>query len=87
MKAELEKILADISPEMFGDLKLGEWDQFEQDMNEQLYIVKDETSTLLSSITAYMRDDRSEAQTEVLKLSTEVKKLRKQVDDAAKELD
>ena len=26
MKAELEKILADISPEMFGDLKLGERD-------------------------------------------------------------
>ena len=50
-------------------------------MNEQLCVVKDlhvdETSTLLSSITAYMRDDRSEAQAEILKLSTEVKKLRK----------
>lgn len=62
MRAELEKILADIGSEAFGELKLKEWDQFEIDMNERLYLVKDETTTLISSITAYMKEDRSEAQ-------------------------
>lgn len=72
--------------EAFGELKLKEWDQFEVDMSEHLYGVKDDITTLISSITAYMKEDRSDAQTEVVKVATEAKKLRQSVDDAAKEL-
>jgi len=37
MRAELEKILADIGSEAFGELKLKEWDQFEADMHDHMY--------------------------------------------------
>jgi len=61
MRAELEKILADVGSEAFGELKLQEWDQFEIDTLEHLYGVKDEITTLISSVTAYMKEDQSDA--------------------------
>ena len=41
-RAELEKILADGKPEEFGELKLGEWDNFDCQMTDNLTQIRDE---------------------------------------------
>ena len=86
LRADLEKILADISSEDFGELKLKEWEQFDVDLFDHLAEVKDEVTTLISSVTAYLKEDKSESQIEVTKLITDAKKLRQQVDEASKKL-
>ena len=86
LRADLEKILADISSEDFGELKLKEWDQFDVELLDHLAEVKDEATTLISSVTAYLKEDKSESQVEVTKVITDAKKLRQQVDEASKKL-
>lgn len=73
LRAELEKILAEIASEAFGELKLQEWDHFQSDMIEHLFSIKEEASSLISSITAYMKEDKSDSQAEVLRVATEAK--------------
>ena len=57
LRAELEKILADGKPEEFGELKLNEWENFEFEMNDNLLHIKDEVQTLVSSTTAFLKED------------------------------
>ena len=67
-RAELEKILADGKPEEFGELKLGEWDNFDCQMTDNLTQIRDEVQTLISSTTAYMKDDANVSQAEIIKV-------------------
>ena len=86
IRAQLEKILGENGPEDFGDLKFNEWENFDADMSEHMQSIKDEMQTLISSTVAFLKNDKSESQTEVLKLSVEAKKLRGSVDVALQEL-
>jgi len=36
LRAELEKILADVGPEDFAELKLNEWENYEFELNDHL---------------------------------------------------
>ena len=45
-------------------------------MSEHIDTVKQEASSLISSVSAYMKEDKSESQVEVLKVAGEAKKLR-----------
>lgn len=42
-------------------------------MIEHLFSIKEEASSLISSITAYMKEDKSDSQAEVLRVATEAK--------------
>ena len=84
LRAELEKILSEHAPEDFGELKLNEWDNFDYELTEHFQQIKDDVQTLISSTTAYLKEDRSESQQEVLKVAIEGKKLRTDVDNALK---
>lgn len=86
IRAQLEKILAENGPEDFGELKLNEWENFDADLCEHMQSIKDELQTLISSTVAFLKNDKSESQTEVLKLSVDAKKLRASVDVALQEL-
>jgi len=61
LRGDLEKILADIGSEAFGELKLKEWEQFDADMYEHLGEIKDEVTSLVSSVTAYLKEDKSDS--------------------------
>lgn len=58
LRSELEKILADGKPEEFGELKLNEWESFDYSMNDNLLQIKDEVQTLISSTTAFLKEDK-----------------------------
>jgi len=60
LRAELEKILAEVGPEDFAELKLNEWENYEFELNDHLTQIKDEVQSLISSSTAYLKEDRSE---------------------------
>ena len=42
LRSDLEKILADVGPEDFAELKLNEWENFECNLTENLNQIKDE---------------------------------------------
>jgi predicted RNase H-like nuclease (RuvC/YqgF family) len=86
LRAELEKILADVGSEDFAELKLNEWENYEFELNDHLTQIKDEVQSLISSSTAYLKEDKSELQGEVLKVAQQAKKLRSEVDETLKEL-
>ena len=86
LRCDLEKIMADIGSDALGELKLKEWDQFEQDMTDHLCLVKEEVTTLISGATAYLKHDKSDSQIEVNKLCSDAKKLRQSVDEAGHKL-
>lgn len=60
LRGELEKILVDVGPEDFAELKLNEWSNFEYELCDRLNQIKDEVSSLISSTTAYLKEDKSE---------------------------
>ena len=79
-RADLEKILAEGNPEEFGELKLNEWDNFDYLMADNIMQIRDEVQTLISSTTAYMKDDANESQAEIIKVATEAKRLKNEID-------
>lgn len=86
LRGDLEIILVDVGPEDFAELKLNEWNNFEYELTDRLGQIKDEVSSLISSTTAYLKEDRSEQQAEIIKVSGLAKKLRKEVDAVLAEL-
>ena len=55
-------------------------------MNDELLQYKEEVQTLVSSTTAFLKDDNEESQTEIIKVANEAKKLKAELDQASKEL-
>ena len=55
-------------------------------MNDELLQYKEEVQTLVSSTTAYLKDDKEESQSEIIKVTNEAKKLKIEIDQASKEL-
>lgn len=58
LRGELEKIMVDVGPEDFAELKLNDWSNFDYELTERLGQIKDEVSSLISSTTAYLKEDR-----------------------------
>lgn len=76
LKEELEKILSAAASGDFGELKLAQWEDFDRQMSDHLQQIKDEINTLISSSAAYLKEDRTETQTEIMKVANEAKMLR-----------
>jgi hypothetical protein len=86
LRSELEKIMADVSPEDLGELKLNEWENYTYELDDHLAAIKDEVQTLISSTTAFLNEDKHGEQKEIVKVAGQAKKLRSTVDEVIKEL-
>ena len=49
-------------------------------MNDELMQYKEEVQTLVSSTTAFLKDDKEESQVEIIKVANEAKKLKVELD-------
>ena len=59
---------------------MNEWENFDYIMNDELLQYKEEVQTLVSSTTAFLKDDKEESQTEIIKVANEAKKLKAELD-------
>ena len=59
---------------------MNEWENFDYTMNDELLQYKEEVQTLVSSTTAFLKDDKEESQTEIIKVANEAKKLKAELD-------
>ena len=78
--------MSEAASEDFGDLKFTEWENFCQSIKDHLQQIKDEVTTLISSSSAFLKEDKSESQIEIIKVAAEAKKLRTDIDFTAKEM-
>ena len=59
---------------------MNEWENFDYTMNDELLQYKEEVQTLVSSTTAFLKDDKEESQTEIIKVANEAKKLKAELE-------
>lgn len=87
LRRDIEKVFAAVSPEEFGELKLNHWEDFDYEVSETLATMREEVITLISSATAYMSEDQTQSQAEVVKVIKDAKQLRASVEQATKVLE
>ena len=59
---------------------MNEWENFDYTMNDELMQYKEEVQTLVSSTTAFLKDDKEESQVEIIKVANEARKLKAELD-------
>ena len=59
---------------------MNEWENFDYTMNDELMQYKEEVQTLVSSTTAFLKDDKEESQVGIIKVANEARKLKAELD-------
>ena len=62
LRADIEMVLAEVDPQEFVEPKFNEWESYQFEITDSLARFKDEAQSLISSTTAYLKEDRSESQ-------------------------
>ena len=78
--------MAQVAPDEFGELKYSAWMRFESEMTQYFLDIKEEVQSLISSSSSFLRNDTTESQSEVQKITKHSQKIRTNIDKTIKEM-